>query len=157
MSLSGILPDIMQALSNKNPQVKEGTMKFLTRCLSSTLTPPTPAQTKTLSESLAALLEDSFEGIRSEAAVSLGPLMKIVGERPLNGVMEQLADVRKAKVKEAYESATIKLKASGMNGTSAKPASTSKVSSKAAHDLTNGEEATAQPSTKLQVCSFLIG
>ena len=37
--------------------------------------------------------------------------MKMVGERPLNALMEGLADVRKAKVKEAYENATVKAKA----------------------------------------------
>lgn len=38
--------------------------------------------------------------------------MKMVGERPLNAVMESVADVRKVKVKEAYEKATVKCKAS---------------------------------------------
>ena len=37
----------------------------------------------------------------------------MVGERPLNAVMEGLADVRKAKVKEAYDKATVKAKAGG--------------------------------------------
>lgn len=35
----------------------------------------------------------------------------MIGERPLNALMESLADVRKAKVKEAYEKATVKVKA----------------------------------------------
>ncbi len=38
--------------------------------------------------------------------------MKMVGERPLNAVMEGLADMRKVKVKEAFEKATVKCKAS---------------------------------------------
>lgn len=101
----------MPALGNKNPQVKEGTMKFLGRCLSTSTTPPSPPQVKPLSEALAGLLEDSFEGARNEAANCLGTLMKIVGERPLNAIMDQLADVRKAKVKEAFEKATVKCKA----------------------------------------------
>lgn len=37
--------------------------------------------------------------------------MKMVGERPLNALVDGLADVRKAKVKEAYEKATVKSKA----------------------------------------------
>lgn len=56
-------------------------------------------------------MEDSFEGARNEAANCLGTLMKMVGERPLGAVMEGLADVRKAKVKEAFDKATIKAKA----------------------------------------------
>ena len=66
---------------------------------------------KPLSEALAGLLEDQFERARNEAASSLGTLMKIVGERPLNAIMDQLADVRKVKVKEAHEKATVKCKA----------------------------------------------
>jgi cytoskeleton-associated protein 5 len=64
-----------------------------------------------LTTPLAALLEDGFEGARNEAATCLGTLMKMVGERPLNAVMDGLADVRKAKVREAYEKATVKCKA----------------------------------------------
>lgn len=66
-----------------------------------------------MSEALATLLEDSFEGARNEAASCLGTLMKMVGERPLNALMDGLADVRKVKVKEAYEKATVKCKAGG--------------------------------------------
>ncbi|TDL27444.1 microtubule associated protein [Rickenella mellea] len=112
-TLPDILPDIIPHLSSKNPQVKEGTMKFLTRCLSTTSVPPAQTQVKPLSESLAGLLEDQFEGARNEAAVALGTLMKIVGERPLNAIMDQLPDVRKVKVKEAFEKATVKCKAGG--------------------------------------------
>ncbi|EIN07407.1 microtubule associated protein [Punctularia strigosozonata HHB-11173 SS5] len=112
-ALSDILGDIQPMLSNKNPQVKEGSLKFLTRCLSNASAPIQPAQIKPLSDALAALLEDSVAGCRDEAAMSLGTLMKMVGERPLNALMDGLADVRKAKVKEAYDKATVKCKAGG--------------------------------------------
>lgn len=100
----------MPAFASKNPQVKEGSLKFLSRCLAASTTPIQQPQIKPLSESLAALLEDSFEGARNEAATAFGTLMKMVGERPLNAIMEGLADVRKVKVKEAYEKATVKSK-----------------------------------------------
>lgn len=93
--------------------MKEGTLKFLGRCLATSSSPIPPPQIKPLSESLASLLEDSFEPARNEAAVCMGTLMKMVGERPLNAIMDGLADVRKAKVKEAYEKATVKCKAGG--------------------------------------------
>ena len=112
-TLADIVPDILPPLSAKNPQVKEGALKFLARCLSTSPTPIPPAQIKPVSEALATLLEDSFEGARNEAATCLGTLMKMVGERPLNAVMEGLADVRKAKVKEAFDKATVKAKAGG--------------------------------------------
>ncbi|KAJ7658715.1 armadillo-type protein [Mycena polygramma] len=80
-------------------------------CLSTASSPIQPAQIKPLAETLAILLEDGFEGARTEAATCLGTLMKMVGERPLNPVMEGLPDMRKSKVKEAFEWATVKCKA----------------------------------------------
>ena len=112
MTLADIIPDLEPALKNKNPQVKEGTLKFLARSLSSATIPIQTAQIKPLAESLASLLEDGHEGARNEAAVCLGTLMKMVGERPLNATMEGLADVRKSKVKEAFEKSTVKCKLS---------------------------------------------
>lgn len=91
--------------------MKEGSLKFLVRCLSTSPTPIQPGQVKLLSEQLATLLEDSFEGARNEAAIAFGTLMRMVGERPLNAIMDGLPDVRKSKVKEAYEKATVKAKA----------------------------------------------
>ncbi|OSD01602.1 ARM repeat-containing protein [Trametes coccinea BRFM310] len=120
-NLTDILPDTLPALNSKNPQVKEGTLKFIARCLSTSPTPiPTP-QIKPLSEALASLLEDSFEGARNEAAVCLGTLMKMVGERPLNALMDGLADVRKVKVKEAYDNAKVKAKAGSAPAPKAAP------------------------------------
>ncbi|CAK5264576.1 unnamed protein product [Mycena citricolor] len=117
-TLADVIPDLGPALGSKNPQVKEGTLKFLGRCLATSTSPVQPAQIKPLAESLSTLLEDGFEGARNEAATCMGTLMKMVGERPLNAVMDGLADVRKAKVKEAFEKATIKCK----SGAAPKPA-----------------------------------
>ncbi|KAH9946191.1 ARM repeat-containing protein [Epithele typhae] len=118
-TLTDILPDVLPALNNKNPQVKEGALKFITRCLSTSPTPIPGPQVKPVSEALATLLDDSFEGARNEAAIGLGTLMKMVGERPLNAVMDGLADVKKAKVKEAFDSAQVKAKAG--SGPASKP------------------------------------
>lgn len=90
--------------------MKEGSLRFLVRCLSTSPAPIQPGQVKPLSEQLVSLLEDSFEGARNEAATALGALMRMVGERPLNAIMDGLPDVRKSKVKEAYEKATVKAK-----------------------------------------------
>lgn len=116
-TLTDVIGDILPALSNKNPQVKEGACKFLTHCLSTSKQAIAPPQVKPVSETLATLLEDSYVGARDEAANAFGTLMKMVGERPLAAVMDGFADVRKAKVKEAYEKATVKAKA----GASAPP------------------------------------
>ncbi|KAF9264709.1 microtubule associated protein [Marasmius fiardii PR-910] len=125
-TLADILSDLKPALTSKNPQVKEGTLKFLCRCLSTAKTPIPSSEIKPLADVLSTLLEDGFEGARNEAASCMGTLMKMVGERPLNAVIEGLADVRKAKIKEAYEKATVKCKTGSGGGppkaTLAKPA-----------------------------------
>lgn len=100
-------------MKSKNPQVKEGTLKFLGRSLASATSPIPSPQIKPLADTLAILLEDGFEGARNEAATCFGTLMKMVGERPLNATMESLPDLRKAKIKEALEKATVKCKAGG--------------------------------------------
>lgn len=127
VTLPDIIPDLEPALRNKNPQVKEGTLKFLARCLTHAATPIQNAQIKPLAESLAALMEDGYEGARNEAAACLGTLMKMVGERPLNATLEGLADVRWSKVKEAFERATVKCKV----GASAPPRTAAPATKKA--------------------------
>ena len=110
ITLSDITEEIFTTLKSKNPQVKEGTVKFLGRALSTTKVPPAKGDVKPMSEILVALLEDGFEPVRAAAADGLGALMKIVGERQLNSVIDPLDDIRKAKVKEAFEKATVRCK-----------------------------------------------
>lgn len=90
--------------------MKEGSLKFLSRCFATASTPIQSAQVKPLAEVLASLLEDGFEGARNEAATCFGYLMKMVGERPLNATMDNIAEIRKAKIKEAFVKATVKCK-----------------------------------------------
>ncbi|KAG8688770.1 Microtubule-associated protein, microtubule dynamics during spindle orientation, partial [Ceratobasidium sp. 395] len=111
-SLPDVTEDIMNSLKSKNPQVKEGTLKFLNRSLAVTRIPPAKGDVSPLSTQLAALLEDSDEKVRTSAAEGLGLTMKIVGERALNPIMEPMDDIRKAKVKEQFEKAQAKCKAS---------------------------------------------
>lgn len=49
--------------------------------------------------------------------------MKMVGERPLNAVIDPVAEVRKAKIREAFEKATVKCKAGGAPPPKAAPPS----------------------------------
>jgi len=133
--------------------VKEGTLRFLARCLATTKTPVPHPQIKPLAENLAALLEDGFEGARNEAATCLGTLMKMVGERLLNAVMDNVADVRKAKVKEAFEKATVKCKA-GIASTSRAhppaPAGKNTVLAKTKPSIPKPEESMLSPPSKRQ-------
>lgn len=143
-SLANIIPDLDGALKSKNPQVKEGTLKFLGRCFTVATSPIQPAQVKPMAESLAVLLDDGFEGARNEAATCFGCLMKMVGERPLNATMDTLQDMRKAKVKEAFEKAVIKCKVGVAAPSRAADAPVKKSAAKASLQ----DEAEAPPSKK---------
>ncbi|KAL2752436.1 hypothetical protein ACRALDRAFT_1044499 [Sodiomyces alcalophilus JCM 7366] len=109
-NLTECLEDITSFLVHKNPQVKEGTMKFLIRCLRTTRTVPSKAEIGTIVESAKKLLSESSEGLRSGGAEILGTVMKIIGERAMNPHMEGLDDIRKNKIKEFFETAEVKAK-----------------------------------------------
>lgn len=109
-SLSDCMEDIVAFLGHKNPQVKEGTMKFLIRCLKTTREMPTKPEITTIVECAKKLLAESSEGLRSGGAEVLGTVMKIIGERGMNPHLEGLDDIRKTKIREFYEKAEVKAK-----------------------------------------------
>lgn len=110
VTLSDIIEDIVNATKHKNPQVKAESMRWLVRCLKNTKSAPNKAEIKTLADAMIAGLEDAFEPVRTAAAEGLGTLMKVVGERTMNPFMDGMDDLRKAKVKEFYDSAEVKYK-----------------------------------------------
>ncbi|KAI1770542.1 armadillo-type protein [Hypoxylon cercidicola] len=109
-NLSECLEDIFSFLGHKNPQVKEGTMKFLIRCLRTTRDPPSKPEVAAIVEAAKKLLAESSEGLRSGGAEVLGTVMKIIGERAMNPHLEGLDDIRKNKIKEYFEKAEVKAK-----------------------------------------------
>ena len=109
-SFSECLEDILAFLNHKNPQVKEGTMKFLVRCLRTTRDVPSKQEVASIVEAAKKLLSESSEALRSGGAEVLGTVMKIVGERAMNPHMESLDDIRKTKVKEFFDKAEVKAK-----------------------------------------------
>ncbi|KAK9424482.1 putative TOG domain-containing protein [Seiridium unicorne] len=109
-SLSECMEDITTYLVHKNPQVKEGTMKFLVRSLRTTRDVPSKQEIATLVEFAKKLLAESSEGLRSGGAEVLGTIMKIIGERAMNPHLEGLDDIRKNKIKEYFETAEVKAK-----------------------------------------------
>ena len=109
-TISDIIELILPPLSEKSPQVKEGTVKFIQRCLANATKPPAPAQVKPLADALVVTMGDGAEVVRDFSAQALGCLMKIVGERAMNPILEPLDDLRKGKVKEQFEKATVKCK-----------------------------------------------
>jgi cytoskeleton-associated protein 5 len=84
--------------------------------------------------------------------------MKMVGERPLNALLESLADVRKAKVMEAFEKATVKCKA-GTGPAAAKVPPTKKAAptkkvTAVLEDEPPKPAAVKPPPAKVAVCSI---
>ncbi|KAJ2904356.1 hypothetical protein MKZ38_008272 [Zalerion maritima] len=109
-SLTDCLEDITSFLGHKNPQVKEGTMKFLIHCLRTTREFPAKQEITTIVEGSKKLLSEGSEALRSGGAEVLGTVMKIVGERAMNPLIDGLDDIRKAKIKEFYDKAEVKAK-----------------------------------------------
>jgi protein STU2 len=109
-NLSECLEDIVSFLGHKNPQVKEGTMKFLIRCLKTTRDVPTKQEQATIVEAAKKLLSEGSEALRSGGAEILGTIMKIIGERGMVAYLDGLDDIRKAKIKEFFETVEVKAK-----------------------------------------------
>ncbi|KAL7274077.1 hypothetical protein RUND412_003043 [Rhizina undulata] len=109
-SLTDCLEDIFEYLKHKNPNVKLETLKFLIRCLRTTRDVPSKPECKAIAEASAKLLSDTSGPTRDGAAEAMGTLMKILGERQMNPYMEGLDDIRKAKIKEFFETAEVKAK-----------------------------------------------
>ncbi|KAI2468883.1 armadillo-type protein [Annulohypoxylon bovei var. microspora] len=109
-NLTECLEDIYSFLGHKNPQVKEGTMKFLVRCLRTTREPPSKQEVASIVEAAKKLLSESSEGLRSGGAEVLGTVMKIIGERAMNPHLEGLDEIRKTKIKEYFDKAEVKAK-----------------------------------------------
>ena len=109
-NLSECLEDIVAYLANKNPQVKEGTMRLLIRCLRTTRDVPAKPEISTICESGKKLLSESSPALRDGGAEILGTVMKIIGERVMTPHLEGLDDIRKTKIKEYFATAEVKAK-----------------------------------------------
>ena len=105
--LSEVLEDTLKFLEHKNPQVKAESVHFLVRCLTKTKTFPQPTEVKSIAEANVKLLADTNEPVRAASAEALGTLMKIVGERALAPYLDKVDDLRKAKIKDSFEQATV--------------------------------------------------
>jgi len=110
VGLGDIEADVLEALKNKNPQVRENSAKFLVRALKTTRDAPTPEQTKEMAEPAKKLLAESAPALRETGADILGVLWKIMGDRNMLAHLEGLSDIHKNKVKEASEAAEVKAK-----------------------------------------------
>jgi cytoskeleton-associated protein 5 len=110
VNITDIVEDVTTFMKHKNPAVKTETTRWLVRCFRSTRNPPEKGDIKPLADSLRVAQEDGFEPVRSAACEALGTLMKLVGERAFGPFLEGMDDIRKAKVKDAFEKAEVKCK-----------------------------------------------
>lgn len=109
-SLPDILEEVLEFMGHKTPQVKIETAKFLTRCLSTTKGMPKPGEIKSMVTASIKLLSDTQEPVRSAAAEVLGVVMKLIGERAMNPYLENIDDIKKAKITEFFNTAEVKAK-----------------------------------------------
>ncbi|OLL25274.1 Spindle pole body component alp14 [Neolecta irregularis DAH-3] len=109
-SLTDVMEEINEGLKHKNPQVKQESLKFLVRCLRTTTICPSKADQKTIADHGVILLGDTAEPVRAAAADCLGTLMKILGERAMGPYLENVEEMRKAKIKECFGQAQVKAK-----------------------------------------------
>ncbi|KEF57786.1 uncharacterized protein A1O9_05706 [Exophiala aquamarina CBS 119918] len=109
-SLTDCLEETLGFLSNKNPQVKLESIKFLVRCLRTTRDVPSKPEQKSIADAATKLLTESTEPLRAGGAEILGILMKIIGDRAMNPYLDGLDDIRKAKIKEFFDTAEVKAK-----------------------------------------------
>ena len=108
--LTDCLEEIMSFIGNKNPGVKDGTTKFLIRCLRNTREVPSKEEQKTIAGAATKLLTESTEVMRAGGAEILGTLMKIIGEKAMSPYVDNLDDIRKTKIKEYFDAAEVKAK-----------------------------------------------
>ena len=109
-TLLNLHEDILEALENKNPNVKAETCLFTARCLCycspTTLTKPI---VKAIVPSLKKRLDDTTPLVRDAASTALGTCLKILGERALAAYFEDIDKNKMAKIQEATEKAELKV------------------------------------------------
>ncbi|XP_053677299.1 protein mini spindles [Anopheles nili] len=110
-SMEAILEDVLEALGNKNPNVKMETASFLAR--SFTKTQPAALSKKILKPLIAALLKtlnESDPAVRDASADAIGTAMKLVGDKTIGPYLTEVDALKMAKIKECCERAVITVK-----------------------------------------------
>lgn len=113
-TLEAIQEDILEALGNKNPNVKMETASFLARAFTKTL--PTILNKKLLKAIVTALLKtlnESDPAVRDASAEAIGTAMKLVGEKAIGPYLMDVDPLKLAKIKECCEKAVITVKIPG--------------------------------------------
>jgi len=98
-TLGGIQEEVVEALGSKNPSVKTETLLFLSRCFQQCAPAALPKPLlKAFCPTIVQKLDDTNPQVREAGCESLGTLLKVLGERPLNIYFENVEKSKMAKV-----------------------------------------------------------
>jgi cytoskeleton-associated protein 5 len=123
-SFSEVLPDTLEAMKHKTPQVRLAACQFLIKILKNTLVSPNKSEVEEIIASSVKLVGDTLPDVRTCGFEAVGTLMKITGERELNSYLDSIDDLKMKKIKEFYEKAEVKTKLSKAKPVSAAPSTT---------------------------------
>ena len=109
-NIEAILEDIVAFLANKNPQIKQEVVQMITRYIQVSKLDflSNKKNIKTLAGALTKTINDMDMVVRDSSAECLGVLSKAVGEKVLTPLISEIEPIKLAKVKEFYETATVK-------------------------------------------------
>ncbi|XP_034486256.1 protein mini spindles isoform X2 [Drosophila innubila] len=136
---------IVEALANKNPNVKSETALFLARAL--TRTQPSALNkklVKLLTTTLIKTLNESDPTVRDSSAEALGTLMKLMSEKVLTPLLVDVDPLKMSKIKECHDKTDIKIKVAAPKK-EARPATAPTAKSAAAASKPSGGSVDPKP------------
>ncbi|CAI8010225.1 Cytoskeleton-associated protein 5 [Geodia barretti] len=107
-TLGGIQEQILEALENKNPNVKSETLLFACRCFQQCTAAMLPKAS--LKAFCPPIIKSADPNVREAAFESIATLLKVVGERPMNLYIEAIDKTKMAKIQEHKEKVELKIK-----------------------------------------------
>ncbi|WFD35891.1 hypothetical protein MCUN1_002759 [Malassezia cuniculi] len=121
VSFGEIMEPTLAAASHKNPAVKAEAIRYFVRSLQKTRSAPSAAEIKPLATVFVAAMSDGASDVRDAGATGLGTLMKLIGERPMMPFLDSLDDIKKGKVNEEFQNASVSAKSGAKPAAAAAP------------------------------------
>ncbi|PIA19092.1 ARM repeat-containing protein [Coemansia reversa NRRL 1564] len=109
--LSAIGDHYFTGATHKNPQTRAEAHRLLQRCFAVVPTRPGKGDVKRYADQLKVGLDDGDAGVREAAAECLGTLSKLVTAKVLEPFIEGVDNIKKGKINEYAEKATVEAKA----------------------------------------------
>lgn len=134
-TVEAILEDSLEALNNKNPNVKAETSLFLARAFSKTQ--PAQFNKKILKAVMAVLiknLNESDPAVRDASAEVLATIQKLLGEKVVTPYLSEVDPLKLAKIKESAEKVVLNVRAVAADKPKSKPAAAAAVRPSTAKD-----------------------